>query len=62
MKTKTIKNLLPNDYKERLEQVDCPYCDKKRQEGVNYCGRCGKQLKETPIILNYNFQGKLNHL
>lgn len=34
-------------------KADCPFCEERRKNGANFCGRCGKQLKENPIIKNY---------
>lgn len=40
--------------KDRLNRPDCPFCEEHRKiPEANFCGRCGKQLKENPIIKNY---------
>lgn len=36
------------------QKADCPFCEIRRKNGDNFCGRCGKQLKDNPIIKNYN--------
>lgn len=33
--------------------ADCPHCKERREAGANFCGRCGKQLKEHPEIICY---------
>ena len=38
---------------EMREKPDCAYCEERRKQGANFCGRCGKQLKETPVIIDY---------
>ncbi|MBS1412865.1 MAG: hypothetical protein HPZ00_06100 [Christensenellaceae bacterium] len=35
------------------KNADCEYCEERRKKGSNFCGRCGKQLKESPVIINY---------
>lgn len=37
----------------RNKNADCEYCEERRKKGSNFCGRCGKQLKESPVIVNY---------
>lgn len=32
---------------------DCEFCRKFREKGTNFCGMCGKQLKEHPVIIDY---------
>lgn len=53
---KEIKKISPPHG--RMGQEDCPYCDECRKSGSNFCGRCGKQLKEHPIILDYTSSEK----
>lgn len=30
------------------QKLDCPHCEEYRKFG-NFCGRCGKQLREVPL-------------
>ena len=43
--------------------ADCPLCaDWRGADDAIYCGNCGKQLKETPVITHYRFLEKPNLL
>lgn len=36
------------------KQASCPYCGEyKADANANFCGRCGRQLKENPVIIDY---------
>ncbi len=45
------------DQKEKItceEVTKCPVCGNENiKEYHNYCGKCGNQLKENPIILDF---------
>lgn len=34
-------------------KADCPKCKFCRENNYNFCDKCGKQLKENPVIIQY---------
>lgn len=42
--------------KSQERKADCPFCEANRKSDANFCGRCGKQLKENPVIKNYKIE------
>lgn len=43
---------------EKRKKPDCAYCEERRKQGANFCGRCGKQLKANPLIIDYKSSEK----
>lgn len=41
---------------EKERPKDCIFCDDRRKNGANFCGRCGKQLVNDPIIVRQKFE------
>lgn len=39
-----------------MNRDDCPYCEKERKMGYDYCGHCGKQLR-CPLCNTYQSEG-----
>lgn len=33
--------------------MECPLCHKQIREDANYCPKCGFQLKEHPVVIDY---------
>ncbi|GAV24769.1 hypothetical protein ciss_07020 [Carboxydothermus islandicus] len=39
--------------KSKEPSILCPACQHENKSHYNFCIKCGKQLKENPVILDY---------